>query len=114
LDGDGYVFIVDNHNHRLIGSGRNGFRCIAACFGYGSSSSQLYYPQSMSFDSYGNIFVTDQYNNRIQKFLLSSNVCNETTTVTTVATVTSMNNTQSVSLTTTAYGLSSTTAPYLN
>ncbi|CAF1131097.1 unnamed protein product [Adineta steineri] len=110
LDGGGYVFIVDNGNHRLIGSGPNGFRCIAACSGYGSSSSQLYYPQSMSFDSYGNIFVTDQYNNRIQKFLLLTNSCNETTTTTTtVATVTLMNNNQLGSLTTTAPGISSTT-----
>ncbi|CAF1114226.1 unnamed protein product [Adineta steineri] len=115
LDGGGYVFIVDNGNHRLIGSGPNGFRCIAACSGYGSSSSQLYYPQSMSFDSYGNIFVTDQYNNRIQKFLLLTNSCNETTTTTTtVATVTLMNNNQLGSLTTTAPGISSTTVTYSN
>ncbi|CAF4067561.1 unnamed protein product [Adineta steineri] len=114
FDADGYMFISDCWNHRLIGSGPNGFRCIAACFGYGSSSSQLYYPHTMSFDSYGNIFVTDEYNNRIQKFLLLPNSCNGTTIVTTMATVTSMNNTQLVSLTTTAPGISSTTVPYLN
>ncbi|CAF1049913.1 unnamed protein product [Adineta steineri] len=114
FDADGYMFISDCWNHRLVGSGPNGFRCIAACSGYGSSSSQLYYPHTMYFDSYGNIFVTDEYNNRIQKFLLLPNSCNGTTTVTTVATVTSMNNTQSVSLTTTVSGISSATAPYLN
>ncbi|CAF1492677.1 unnamed protein product [Adineta steineri] len=86
FDADGYMFISDCWNHRLIGSGPNGFRCIAACFGYGSSSSQLYYPHTMSFDSYGNIFVTDEYNNRIQKFLLLPNSCNGTTIVTTMAT----------------------------
>ncbi|CAF4129567.1 unnamed protein product, partial [Adineta steineri] len=115
FDADGYMFISDNGNHRLIGSGPNGFRCIAACSGlHGSSSSQLYYPNIINFDSYGNIYVTDVYNNRVQKFLLSSNLCNGTTTATTMATVTSMNNTQSVSLTTTIPGISSTTAPYLN
>ncbi|CAF0948781.1 unnamed protein product [Adineta steineri] len=91
LDGDGYVFIVDNGNSRIIGSGPNGFRCVMACSGSGSSSSQLSYPQSINFDSYGNIFVTDQYNNRIQKILLSSNVCNTTTTATTAAVVISFN-----------------------
>ncbi|CAF4176744.1 unnamed protein product, partial [Adineta steineri] len=101
LDANGYIFIADCWNNRLIGSGSNGFRCIAACSGYGSSSSQLYFPHTISFDSYGNIFVTDQQNNRVQKFLLLPNSCNGTTPVTTMATVTSMNNTQSVSLTTT-------------
>ncbi|CAF4235292.1 unnamed protein product, partial [Adineta steineri] len=102
FDADGYIFITDCFNQRLIGSGPNGFRCIAACSGSaGSSSSQLFYPHTMSFDSYGDIFVVDQSNNRVQKFLLLPNSCNGTTPVTTMATVTSMNNTQSVSLTTT-------------
>ncbi|CAF3978603.1 unnamed protein product, partial [Adineta steineri] len=107
LDSDGYIFIVDNGNNRIIGSGPNGFRCIAACFGsYGSSSSQLYYPQSMSFDSYGNIFVIDQYNQRVQKFLFLSNSCNTTTTITTTAATTMM----SIIQTTTA----STSVSYSN
>ncbi|CAF4189689.1 unnamed protein product, partial [Adineta steineri] len=115
LDADGYIFITDNANHRLIGSGPNGFRCIAACSGsYGSSSSQLYFPHVMRFDSYGNIFVTDSTNNRVQKFLLLPSSCNGTTTVTTMATVTSMNNTQLVSLTTAVSEISSTTASYSN
>ncbi|CAF1152960.1 unnamed protein product [Adineta steineri] len=87
LDSDGFIFITDNHNHRIIGSGPNGFRCIAACSGQGSSSSQLNYPQSISFDSYGNIFVVDQNNNRIQKFLLLSNFCNTTTATTMMSVV---------------------------
>ncbi|CAF1427384.1 unnamed protein product [Adineta steineri] len=108
LDANGYIFIADCWNNRLIGSGPNGFRCIAACSGsYGSSSSQLYNPRVISFDTYGNIFVTDQQNNRVQKLFLLPNSCNGTTSVTTIATVTSMNNTQSVSLTT-------TTASYSN
>ncbi|CAF0946979.1 unnamed protein product [Adineta steineri] len=114
LDADGYLFIVDNGNSRIVGSGSYGFRCIAACSGDGSLSSQLYYPVTLSFDSYGNIFVTDSWNNRVQKFLLLSNSCNETTTVTTMATVTSMNNTPLVSLTTAVPEISSTTASYSN
>ncbi|CAF0860523.1 unnamed protein product [Adineta steineri] len=97
LDADGYVFIVDSSNHRLIGSNANGFRCIAACSGQGSQSYQLSNPLTLSFDSYGNIFVTDQTNSRIQKFLLITNSCNGTTTNTTI---TSINTTQSVPLVT--------------
>ncbi|CAF1263922.1 unnamed protein product [Adineta steineri] len=115
LDADGYIFISDCYNNRLVGSGPNGFRCIAACSGSaGASSSQLYYPNTIRFDSYGNIFVMDQFNDRLQKFIFLPNSCNRTTTVTTMATVTSMNNTQSVSVTTTVPGINSATAPYLN
>jgi sugar lactone lactonase YvrE len=75
LDGDGYLFIVDSNNNRIVGSGPNGFRCIVGCSGvWGSTSYQLYYPQTMAFDSYGNIFVVDTDNSRIQKFVLASNV----------------------------------------
>jgi hypothetical protein len=78
LDADGYLFIVDSDNNRIVGSGPNGFRCIVGCSGVsGSTSYQLYYPQTMAFDSYGNIFVTDYDNSRIQKFILSTNSCSE-------------------------------------
>ena len=74
LDGDGYVFIVDHRNHRIIGSGPDGFRCVAGCSGQnGSASNQLLYPRSMSFDSDGNIWVADTGNGRIQKFVLKTN-----------------------------------------
>jgi hypothetical protein len=79
LDADNYLYIVDSGNHRIVGAGPSGFRCIVGCFGAGSTPNQLYYPQSMSFDSYGNIFVTDQNNNRIQKFILATNSCSKYT-----------------------------------
>ena len=73
LDGNGYLFIVDQNNHRIVGSGPNGFRCVAGCtFGQGSASNQLSQPQSMSFDSDGNIWVADTSNSRIQKFVLKN------------------------------------------
>jgi DNA-binding beta-propeller fold protein YncE len=78
LDADNYLFIVDSNNHRIIGSGPNGFRCVAGCSGSnGSSANHLFYPQSMAFDSYGNIFVTDRNNNRIQKFNYETVSCGE-------------------------------------
>lgn len=76
LDAEGYLFIVDQKNHRIVGSGPRGFRCIIGCTGYnGSSPNQLLYPRTLSFDTYGNIYVSDTNNNRIQKFFLASNSC---------------------------------------
>jgi len=62
LNGDRHLFIVDHGNHRIIGSDENGFRCI---------NDKLSDPISMTFDSYGNLYVTDQDNHRIQKISLS-------------------------------------------
>ena len=78
FDANGYMFIVDCYNHRLIGSGPLGFRCIFGCSATaGSTSSQLYYPRGFSFDNQGNIFVVEQGNSRAQKVLLVSNSCSE-------------------------------------
>ncbi len=74
LDADSNLFIVDYGNDCIIGSGPNGFQCIAGCSGsYGSAPDQLHDPLNLAFDSYGNIFVTDS--NRIQKFILATNSC---------------------------------------
>ena len=70
LGSDKYLFIVDYHNSRIVGSGPNSFRCLVGCYGEGSESNQLIYPFSLSFDRSGNMFVTDQWNHRIQKFLI--------------------------------------------
>ena len=76
LDGNKYLFITDD-NHRIIGSDENGFRCIVACsMSSGATSDKLSAPQSLTFDSFGNLFVVDYSNNRIQKFCLSTNFCN--------------------------------------
>ncbi|CAF4330582.1 unnamed protein product, partial [Adineta steineri] len=75
LDADGYVFIAEYLNNRIVGSGPNGFRCLVGCSTVaGSASNQLYYPSSLNFDSYGNMFVADRYNHRIQKFYVTSNI----------------------------------------
>ena len=80
FDADGYLFIVDTGNNRIVGSGPNGFRCVAACGGGVSSALDHFsYPRSLSFDSYGNIFVTDTSNDRIQKFRLTNNSCSKHT-----------------------------------
>ena len=78
LDGNGYLFIVDSAKYRIVGSGPNGFRCIAACSGSsGSAANQLFWPYDLSFDSHGNFYVTDTSNNRLRKFTLARNSCGE-------------------------------------
>ncbi|CAF3799878.1 unnamed protein product [Rotaria sp. Silwood1] len=76
LDVDGYLYIVESQNHRIIRSIPNGFKCLVGCSGdSGKASSQLNYPQTMAFDTIGNIFVSDFNNHRIQKFQLIKNLC---------------------------------------
>jgi hypothetical protein len=75
LDADNYLFIVDQSNNRIVGSGPNGFQCLVGCSGQGSASNQLSGPATLSFDSSGNMYVTDAGNNRIQKFVLLTNGC---------------------------------------
>ena len=42
LDGNGYMFIADSSNHRILGSGPAGFRCVVGCTGTsGSAPDQL-------------------------------------------------------------------------
>lgn len=73
LDADNYPFILDNNNHRIVGSDINGFRCLVGCVRPGSASDTLLYPYSFGFDTFGNIFVADKDNHRIQKFFRSIN-----------------------------------------
>ena len=76
LDADGYLFIVDSFNHRIVAQGPTGFRCLVGCSGIaGASSSQFSFPQSMAFDSYGNFYVTDRNNSRVQKFDRQNTSC---------------------------------------
>jgi hypothetical protein len=76
VDDDGYLFIVDAWNSRIIASGPYGFRCIAGCSSSsGNSSTQFNNPRTLGFDSYGNLYVSDLDNNRIQKFILMTNSC---------------------------------------
>ena len=41
MDGNGYLFIADKENHRIVGSGPNEFRCLIGCTESGSANNQL-------------------------------------------------------------------------
>ena len=78
LDSKGYVYIVDSYKHRIIRSNLNGYQCIVGCSdNAGNLANQLHNPYGFAFDTSGNIFVTDQLNERIQKFLLATNDCSK-------------------------------------
>ena len=52
----------------LLEQNSSGYRCLIGCSGNGSTSDRMYYPQTLSFDHNGNMFVTDTENHRTQKF----------------------------------------------
>ncbi|CAF4174194.1 unnamed protein product, partial [Adineta steineri] len=79
LDADDYLFITDSTNQRIIGSGPNGFRCLVGCSqAIGSASNQFHFPVTMVFDTYGNMLITDDFNHRVQKFYLTTNIYSTT------------------------------------
>ncbi|CAF1529565.1 unnamed protein product, partial [Adineta ricciae] len=87
LDANGNLFILDACDNRIVGSGPNGFQCIIGCSNSGgSAANQILKSQSMAFDSYGNIYVADYGNARIQLFTLSNILWDDTTTDTTTDT----------------------------
>ncbi|CAF1271665.1 unnamed protein product [Adineta ricciae] len=71
-DQNGYVFIVDNTNHRIMRwmIGASFGMMVAGDTAYGVLPSQLYYPYNVKLDPNGAIIVSDSSNNRIQKFSL--------------------------------------------
>ena len=74
LDADKFLYIVDSNHHRIIRFKDTQFYCIIGCTGsLGSQPNQLNKPFSIRFDSYGNLYVSDEYNGRVQKFLLTFN-----------------------------------------
>ncbi|CAF1456279.1 unnamed protein product, partial [Adineta steineri] len=81
MDGDGYLYIVEYYNRRIVRGGSTGFRCIIGCITLSLAGNQLSGPRHMAFDSYGNIYVADWGNRRIQKFSYAKVSCNPITNV---------------------------------
>jgi hypothetical protein len=77
FDEDGYLFISESGNRRIIMETPFGFVCIAGCLGMNEMTPYSFSnPMSMSFDHDGNIFVSDLGNNRIQILVYqSADIC---------------------------------------
>jgi hypothetical protein len=75
VDENNRVYLVESDRDRILRLELDdlNYTCIAACSGSsGSSASQLNQPSDIRFDQYGNLFVSDTSNQRIQKFFLTS------------------------------------------
>jgi sugar lactone lactonase YvrE len=75
LDASGNLYIADNHNNRILKVGTNGI--ITSVAGNGSANyagdggaatnASLNVPANVALDIAGNLYIADNYNNRIRK-----------------------------------------------
>jgi hypothetical protein len=80
LDGDSNIYILDNKKHRIFMTTLNSteFRCLVGCStDTERDSKDLNGPIGISFDTVGNMYVSDTGNGRVQKFLLFTNSCSK-------------------------------------
>ncbi|CAF1284045.1 unnamed protein product [Rotaria sp. Silwood1] len=75
VDSNEYMYILDSGNNRILRWAPNSDtgECIAACTGNTETGVEtLNWPYTLAFDSYGSLFISDSYNNRVQKFQILS------------------------------------------
>ena len=78
VDAEGNVYVLDYEKHAVFRVSLKLTLCIIGCsFTAGVQANQLDRPHTISFDSYGNIFVADRYNGRIQEFTFKVDSCGE-------------------------------------
>jgi hypothetical protein len=83
VDGAGNLYIGDTANHRIrkvtaatglistfAGTGTAGFAGEAGL----ATAARLYYPRGLSVDGAGNLYIADQYNTRIRKVTVATNI----------------------------------------
>ena len=75
LDAAGYLYIGEDLNDRIVRLDSSGSRCLFGCTGGFFSSDQLSSISTIAFDSYGNMYVIHDYNERLQKIFLLNNSC---------------------------------------
>ncbi|MEI9934544.1 MAG: hypothetical protein WDM71_06755 [Ferruginibacter sp.] len=73
VDGSGYIYVSDYSNSRVqkfppSSTSSTAGITVAGGNGYGSAANQFTYPSGLYLDNSGNIYVTDLYNYRVQKF----------------------------------------------
>jgi hypothetical protein len=80
VDASGNLFIADNENNRIREVGTDGIIATVAGNGFGApfsggysgeggaaTNAELYYPQGVAVDTFGNLFIADSANNRVRK-----------------------------------------------
>jgi sugar lactone lactonase YvrE len=80
IDGSGNVFIADSGNNRIRKVSTNGIISTVAGNGTGgfsgdggaATNAELYQPYGVAVDGSGNVFIADEYNNRIREVINSS------------------------------------------
>ena len=76
VDGNGYLYIADNQHNRVLRVRDGVYQCIAGCTGKeGSAANQLKRAYSIRLNGCGHLYVVDEFNHRIQKFLLINDGC---------------------------------------
>ena len=90
VDSNGYIYVTELACSRVARWAPNATSgvCIAACTGVsGVGPNQLNAPQAFAFDTGGALYVSDQSNNRVQKFQALSGCGKYTSTASTIATL---------------------------
>jgi len=76
VDNNGFIYIADSRNHRIVKWTMNytaGGVCVVGCSGSsGKGSTYFTNPRDLKFDPSGNLYVADQGNHRIQKFMVQT------------------------------------------
>ncbi|CAF4264876.1 unnamed protein product [Adineta steineri] len=74
VDNNGYIYVADGNNDRIVKWTTNytaGGICVVGCTGStGVANNQFNGVRDLKFDMQGNLYVTDQQNYRIQKFMI--------------------------------------------
>ncbi|CAF2019593.1 unnamed protein product, partial [Rotaria magnacalcarata] len=71
VDTLGTLYVADRGNHRVMrwtqGDKKQG-SVVVGGNGEGAGANQFKHPAGLSFDRHGNLYVVDEYNNRVQRF----------------------------------------------
>jgi len=74
VDNNGFIYVADNGNNRIVRWTKNytaGGVCVVGCSGSaGTGPTYFNNPRDLKFDPSGNLYVSDQSNHRIQKFMV--------------------------------------------
>ena len=75
VDANNYMYITDQSNNRILRwlIGACAGECIASCSdtNAGTAADRFSSPRDIAFDRQGSLYVSDGYNDRVQRFLLS-------------------------------------------